>query len=100
MAVAQGYVDAGADTLHVVDLDGALGGKFANLEVINLGVAGYGLGQVYLYFLESLERFETDILREALDSHKWNQTKTADALGITRRVLKIKMDKYGLEETE
>lgn len=35
VALAQGYVDAGADTLHVVDLDGALGGKFANLEVIN-----------------------------------------------------------------
>ena len=50
-----------------------------------------------LGFEETVQRFETDILREALESHRWNQTKTATALGITRRVLKLKMDKLGIE---
>ncbi|MBK7949616.1 MAG: sigma-54-dependent Fis family transcriptional regulator [Deltaproteobacteria bacterium] len=48
-------------------------------------------------FDETVTRFETEILREALESHQWNQTRTATALGITRRVLKLKMDKLGIE---
>ena len=48
-------------------------------------------------FEETVTRFETDILREALESHRWNQTQAASALGITRRVLKLKMDKLHIE---
>jgi DNA-binding NtrC family response regulator len=48
-------------------------------------------------FEETVTRFESEILREALESHHWNQTRTANALGITRRVLKLKMDKLGIE---
>jgi len=48
-------------------------------------------------FEETVTRFETDILREALESHRWNQTQAANALGITRRVLKLKMDKLHIE---
>ena len=36
-------------------------------------------------FEETVVRFETEILRESLESHHWNQTRTANALGITRR---------------
>ena len=53
-----------------------------------------------LGFEETVQRFESDILREALESHRWNQTKTATALGITRRVLKLKMDKLGIDEQD
>lgn len=48
-------------------------------------------------FEETVTRFETDILRESLESHHWNQTQTGNALGLTRRVLKLKMDKLGIE---
>ena len=48
-------------------------------------------------FEETVTRFETDILRESLESHHWNQTQTANALGLTRRVLKLKMDKLEIE---
>ena len=51
-------------------------------------------------FDETVVRFETDILRESLESHHWNQTRTANDLGITRRVLKLKMDKLGIELPE
>jgi DNA-binding NtrC family response regulator len=48
-------------------------------------------------FDDTVTRFETEILREALESNHWNQTRTANALGITRRVLKLKMDKLGID---
>jgi DNA-binding NtrC family response regulator len=51
-------------------------------------------------FDETVVRFETEILRESLESHHWNQTRTANALGITRRVLKLKMDKLGIEDPD
>ena len=51
-------------------------------------------------FDETVVRFETDILRESLESHHWNQTRTANALGITRRVLKLKMDKLRIDSPE
>ncbi len=51
-------------------------------------------------FDETVVRFETEILHESLESHHWNQTRTANALGITRRVLKLKMDKLGIQSPD
>ncbi|MFK7898876.1 MAG: sigma-54-dependent transcriptional regulator [Myxococcota bacterium] len=48
-------------------------------------------------FDDTVTHFESEILREALESNHWNQTRTANALGITRRVLKLKMDKLGID---
>ena len=45
-----------------------------------------------------MARFETEILREALERQDWNQTRTAASLGITRRILKLKIDKLGIGE--
>jgi len=47
-------------------------------------------------FEEVVGRFETQLLREALERRDWNQTRAAADLGITRRVLKLKMDRFGL----
>jgi DNA-binding NtrC family response regulator len=41
--------------------------------------------------------FEKDIIIEALKKTNYVQTKAADLLGISRRILKYKMDKYGIE---
>jgi DNA-binding NtrC family response regulator len=48
-------------------------------------------------FEETVAAFEQDIIREALERCGWNQTRAAEQLGITRRMLKLKMDKLGLE---
>jgi DNA-binding NtrC family response regulator len=48
-------------------------------------------------FEETVAAFEQDILREALDRCDWNQTRTAEQLGITRRLLKLKIDKHALK---
>ena len=48
-------------------------------------------------FETTLERFERALLREALERSGGNQTRAASELGITRRVLKLKLDRFGLE---
>jgi len=48
-------------------------------------------------FEDAVSRFEETMLREALEQADWNQTRAATTLGLTRRVLKIKMDKLGIE---
>ena len=53
-----------------------------------------------LDFDQVVARFETEILREALERSEWNQTRAADSLGITRRVLKLKMDRFGIESQD
>ena len=47
--------------------------------------------------LESaVARFEGGLIREALERSGGNQTRAAEQLGITRRVLKLKIDRYGV----
>ena len=51
-------------------------------------------------FEETVSRFERELILEALERHRWNQTRAADDLGITRRVLKIKMDRFEIPTPE
>lgn len=46
----------------------------------------------------ALERVEEIILKKALELNSWNQTKTAEKLGITRQVLRTRMINMGLLE--
>jgi DNA-binding NtrC family response regulator len=48
-------------------------------------------------FEETVEGFERGLLREALERWDGNQTRAASDLGITRRVLKLKLDRFGLD---
>lgn len=48
-------------------------------------------------FEDAEREFEKDIILEALKKSNYVQTKAADLLGISRRMLKYKMDKYGIE---
>jgi DNA-binding NtrC family response regulator len=45
---------------------------------------------------QALARFEREILLEALAASGWNQTHSARRLGITRRSLKLRMNRLGL----
>lgn len=44
----------------------------------------------------SLYKIEKKVITKALDLNNWNQTRTADMLGITREVLRYRMKKWGL----
>jgi DNA-binding NtrC family response regulator len=50
-----------------------------------------------LSFEEAIRDFERALLLEALENAGWNQTRAAERLQITRRALKLKMDRWGLE---
>ena len=49
-----------------------------------------------LDFIEAERKFETEIILKALQKTNNVQTRAADLLGITRRMLKYKMDKLGI----
>lgn len=49
---------------------------------------------------ESLEEMEKDLILQALYQHQWVQTKAAEELGISERVLRYKMKKYGIRFNE
>ncbi|MFP6625117.1 MAG: sigma-54 dependent transcriptional regulator [Myxococcota bacterium] len=51
-------------------------------------------------FEETVGRFERELLREALARSNGNQTRAASDLGITRRVLKLKLDRFGLDPSD
>ena len=46
---------------------------------------------------DAVDEFERDIIGEALEQTYFNQTRAADLLGTTRRILKYRMDKLGLD---
>lgn len=45
----------------------------------------------------SLEEMEAEILKEALERHRFNVTATARALGTTRQTLRYRIEKHGIE---
>lgn len=50
-----------------------------------------------VYFLrDGIEGFERGLIKETLESCRWNQTKAVEELKIARRILRYKMQKYKL----
>ena len=49
---------------------------------------------------EAVDQFEQELIRTALSQAENNQTKAAEILGTTRRILKYKMDKLGIMASE
>lgn len=47
---------------------------------------------------DAVDEFEASIIRKALEQVDYNQTRAAERLGTTRRILKYRMDKLGLSE--
>jgi DNA-binding NtrC family response regulator len=50
-----------------------------------------------LGFEDATAGFERDLILDALERAGWNQTRAAELLHITRRVLKLKMDRHGVK---
>jgi two-component system response regulator HupR/HoxA len=49
---------------------------------------------------ERIEQLEARILRETLIRHKWNKSRAAKELGLSRVGLRAKLERYGLEKIE
>lgn len=67
----------------------------SRVELIKLGVLN---GRIS--FEDAEREFEKDIILEALKRSNFVQTRAAELLGISRRILKYKMDKYGIPADE
>ena len=46
---------------------------------------------------DRLEMLEARVLKEAMVRHRWNKTRVADELGLSRVGLRAKLGRYGLE---
>ncbi len=91
-AIEHGFTLAEGDALQVDDLPETViraGRMEALREELRSGRVGLD---------DAMGQFESELLRETLDRANWNQTHAAEQLGITRRVLKLKMDKYRLQD--
>jgi two-component system response regulator HupR/HoxA len=47
---------------------------------------------------QRLEQLEARIIKEALIRHRWNKTRAAQELGLSRVGLRAKLSRYGLEK--
>jgi DNA-binding NtrC family response regulator len=81
-----------SDTITPDDVPSSLKTE-SRVELIKLGVLG---GRIS--FEDAEKEFERDIIIEALKKSNFVQTRAADLLGISRRILKYKMDKYSIAE--
>jgi two-component system response regulator AtoC len=81
-----------SDTITPDDVPSSLKTE-SRVELIKLGVLD---GRIS--FEDAEKEFERDIIIEALKKSNFVQTRAADLLGISRRILKYKMDKYSIAE--
>ncbi len=49
---------------------------------------------------ERIEAIEASILRESLIRHRWNKSRAAKELGLSRVGLRAELERYGLEKIE
>ena len=89
-AVERGGAMCEEGVIHLEDLPESIGsaGRSDRLrEQLRSGGRG---------FEDTVGKFERELLLEALERQNWNQTRAADNLGVTRRVLKLKMDRFDI----
>jgi DNA-binding NtrC family response regulator len=83
-------------TLTVRDLPAAVAGG-GDLPALRAGAAGGARGASLDAAVEQLEHM---LITDALARADHNQTRAAEILGTTRRILKYKMDKLGIESED
>jgi len=71
--------------------------KILNKDKLTLPIVG-DVGSGKIGFEEAEKKFETEIIIKALKKTNYVQTRAAELLGISRRILKYKMDKLGISD--
>jgi two-component system response regulator PilR (NtrC family) len=89
-AIERAVALAEGEVLEIGDLPPAVL-RAAEFETLGESVRTGKLG-----FEEALGNFEKTLIVEALARADGNQTRAAEQLQITRRSLKLKMDRYGI----
>jgi len=68
------------------------------MDGARLGVEAAGKSSLRERVRQAAIKTESEIIREALDRHRWNRRKTAEALGISYRSLMYKMKNGNLRD--
>lgn len=87
LALADG-TELGADLLNVRVVQAASAEQEPELRLLS-GINGS--------LKDRLETLEARVLKEAMVRHRWNKTRVADELGLSRVGLRAKLSRYGLE---
>ena len=90
-AIEHAVALADSDLLGIDDLPRALV-RATRIDGLHEAVRSGELG-----FEQATADFERELLLEALENAGWNQTRAAEQLRMTRRALKLRMDRLGLE---
>jgi DNA-binding NtrC family response regulator len=90
-AIEHAVALAESDVLGVDDLPSALV-RTTRIDGLHEAVRSGELG-----FEQATADFERELLLEALENAGWNQTRAAEHLRMTRRALKLRMDRLGLD---
>jgi DNA-binding NtrC family response regulator len=90
-AIEHAVALAESDLLGIEDLPRALV-RSTRIDGLHQAVRSGELG-----FEQATADFERELLLEALENAGWNQTRAAEHLRMTRRALKLRMDRLGLE---
>jgi DNA-binding NtrC family response regulator len=90
-AIEHAVALAESDVLGIEDLPPALV-RTTRIDGLHEAVRSGELG-----FEQATADFERELLLEALENAGWNQTRAAEHLRMTRRALKLRMDRLGLE---
>jgi two-component system response regulator HupR/HoxA len=65
-------------------------------QIVDLGVISQTEGSLK----ERMEALEALIIKETLIRHRWNKTRAAEELGLSRVGLRSKLERYGLEKID
>jgi len=89
-AIERGAALCEGDTIRLEDLPESILSAGRSDRLREAWRSGHG------GFEETVGHFERELILEALERQRWNQTRTAEHLGITRRLLKLKMDRFAI----
>jgi two-component system response regulator HupR/HoxA len=91
LVMAQENEEIGADLLSSRILRAAPGEEAEDIDLI---------GSLDGTLRERVESVEARIIRETLIRHRWNKSRAAKELGLSRVGLRSKLERYGLEKVE
>ncbi len=84
------------DEVSPDDLPAKITKRAPDLSQRDIETGGYPAG---LSFQDAERKFETEVILKALRKTGFVQTRAAELLGISRRILKYKMDKLGISDS-
>lgn len=76
----------------------AEGDNVRRINSFNSGFSGFNVGTEGATLEEAVAELETQMINDSLRRHNWNISRVARELGLTRRGLYMKIERYGIQK--